>query len=72
MRQMYGGKDACLTPGGLMNAYVRRRTTRSGSVVTMNHEKSAEAIVGGNAEGLNKARLTSFHCRSRKSHNIPC
>lgn len=52
MRQMYGGKDAGLTPGDLMSAYV--------SVVTTNREKSAEAIVGGNAEGLNKTRLTSF------------
>ncbi len=60
MRQMYGGKDAGLTPGDLMSAYVRRRTPRSGSVVTTNREKSAEAIVGGNAEGLNKTRLTSF------------
>ena len=61
MWQMYGGKDASLTPGDLMSAYVRRRTPRSGNVVTTNHEKSAEAIVGGNAEGLNKTRLTSFN-----------
>lgn len=49
MWQVDGGKDMCLTPGGL--------TSDKYIVVTTNCKKSAEVIVGRNTEGLNKIRF---------------
>ncbi len=39
------------------------------SVVTTNGEKSAEAIVGGNAEGLNEIQFMSFTNCTKVSQN---
>ena len=37
--------------------------------VTTNDEKSAEAIVGGNSEGLNEIQFMSFTHRTKVSQN---
>ena len=47
MRRIDDRKEMCLTPG-------------VESAVTTNGEKSAEAIVGGNSEGLNEIQFMSF------------
>ena len=51
MRQVYDKKDLYLTLGGLVSDYI---------VVTANHKKSAEVIVGRNTEGPNKIQFMSF------------